>query len=164
MLISVPDEPAGKDGFHPKTKHPLIDIDGTAFLQVGIFMVLALVATKFLFKPYLAMRDQRDAGIEGARKEAAAMSSDADAQLADYEAKLAAARSRANDERRKIRTEAADKQREVTDAARNTAASAMAEAQAKVSSQTETARAELAPQADKLAAEMVEKLLGRKVA
>jgi F-type H+-transporting ATPase subunit b len=143
---------------------PLIDIDGTAFVQFGIFAITAIVATRFLFRPYLKMRDEREAGMAGARKEAESLSAEADAKLADYEEKLAQARSRAQEERRKIRTEASEHLRKVTEEAREKAQSAIEAADKKVSEETTRAREELLPKADALAADMVGRLLGRKVA
>src|SRR5215510_5797233 len=87
--------------------HPLIDIDGTVFVQFGLFLVLFVVARSLLFKPYLALRERRKAGIEGARAEAERMTAQADAKLADYEKQFAAARDRANEEGRKVKLEAA---------------------------------------------------------
>lgn len=145
-------------------EHPLIDIDLTILIQFGLFVLMALVATRLLFRPYLAMREERSAGIEGAQREAQELSSEADGRLADYESKLAAARDRALEEQRKIRAEAAAHQREVTEAAREKAVAAVDKAHAEVQQQTEAARAELMPRADALAQEMVSKLLGRQVA
>ena len=87
-------------------EHSMIDIDSTAFVQFGIFAILALVATRFLFTPYLKMREEREDGMEGARKDAENLSAEADAKLADYEEKLASARARAQIERPNIRAEA----------------------------------------------------------
>lgn len=145
-------------------EHPMIDIDSTAFIQFGIFVVMALAASKFLFKPYLEMREARDAGMDGARKQAENLSAEADAKLANYEEKLATARLRAQEERRKIRAEAAEHQQAVTDKARLLAQETMEAAAKKVDSETTSARAQLLPKADFLATEMVSKLLGRKVA
>lgn len=145
-------------------EHPLIDIDSTAFLQFAIFVVMALVSTNLLFKPYLRMREKRDAGMDGARKEAENLSAEADAKLADYEQKLAGARARAQKERRKIRNEAAEHLQSITDKARTSAQEAVGAASKKVTSETEAARAELMPKADALAKEIVSKLLGREVA
>jgi F0F1-type ATP synthase membrane subunit b/b' len=75
-------------------EHPLIDLDFTVFVQLVLFGLTAFVATRFLFRPYLRMREDRSAGIEGARDEASRMSAQADAQLADYETKLDQARAR----------------------------------------------------------------------
>jgi F-type H+-transporting ATPase subunit b len=144
--------------------HPLIDFDYTIFIQFGIFLVTLFVASQWLFKPYLRMREGRAEGIDGARAEAGTFSAEADARLADYEAKLAAARSRALGEQRKIRGEAAAHEREVTDKARAQATAALEQAQARVTRETEAARAELMPRADAIAGDIAAKLLGRKVA
>lgn len=144
--------------------HPLIDIDGTILIQLGIFLLTAFLATQWLFKPYLRMRDEREKGVVGARKEADALAAEADARRADYEAKLAAARSRAYEEQRKLRAEATSYHREVTDKARSQSTKAVEDAQARVTSEVAAARADLIPRADALAAEIASKLLGRKVA
>ena len=145
-------------------EHPLIDIDNTAFVQFGIFVVMAFFSTQLLFKPYLRMREQRDEGMDGARKQAESLSAEADAKLADYEEKLASARARAQEERRKIRGEAADHLQSITEKARASAQKAVLAANEKVQTETESARSDLMPKAESLAGEMVTKLLGREVA
>lgn len=145
-------------------EHPMIDIDLTVFVQFGIFVVMALASTQLLFKPYLRMREARDAGMDGARKDAENLSAEADAKLADYETKLASARARAQEERRTIRADAAEHLQTITTEAREAAQAAMEAATSKVRSETEKARAELMPKADTLASEIVSKLLGRSVA
>lgn len=144
--------------------HPLIDIDGTVFVQFGLFLILWLVANKLLFQPYLQLRERRKAGIEGARAESERMTAQADAKLADYEKQLAAARSRANDEGRKVRAEAAAHEKDVTDKARAEAQQSIDEATTKMRAETEAARAQLMPQADAIARSIASKLLGREVA
>lgn len=144
--------------------HPLIDFDYTVFVQLGLFLLMAFVATQLLFKPYLKMREERTAGIDGARREAKELEAEAEVRMADYEKRLAEARDRALDEQRKVRAEAAAHQREVTDKARQQAAQALEEAHGKVREQTSKARDELMPRADTLARDMVARLLGREVA
>jgi F0F1-type ATP synthase membrane subunit b/b' len=144
--------------------HPLIDIDLTVVVQFGLFVILFIAANALLFQPYLKLRERRRAGIEGAREEATTMSATADAKLADFEKSLSTARAKASEEGRKVRAEAAAYDREVTDKARATATAAMDQAQAKVRKETETARADLMPQADALARSIAGKLLGREVA
>ena len=142
----------------------LIDIDGTAFVQFFLFVVLFFISKKLLFQPYLALRERRKQGIDGAREEATRMTAEADAKLADYEKQLAAARNRANEEGRKVRAEAVAHEREVTDKARATAQSAIDEANAKMRAETDAARKHLMPQADQIAKQIASKLLGREVA
>lgn len=144
--------------------HPLIDIDLTAVVQFVLFLLVYVIANNVLFKPYLALRERRKAGIDGARAEAERMTATADAKLADYQKSLAAARERAGEEGRKVRLEAAAHEKEVTDKARAAAQKASDEAQSKMRSETEAARAQLMPQADALAKSIASKLLGREVA
>ena len=143
---------------------PLIDIDLTAVVQFGLFLVVYFAANKLLFQPYLALRERRRSGIDGAREEAEMMIAEADAKLADYQKQLAIARDKANEEARKVRAEAASHEREVTDKARAQAQSAIDEAQGKMRTDTEAARAQLLPQADAIARSIASKLLGREVA
>jgi F-type H+-transporting ATPase subunit b len=144
--------------------HPLIDIDLTVFVQFGLFLILFLVANKLLFQPYLALRERRKAGIDGARGEAERMTAQADAKLADYEKQLASARNRANEEGRKVRAEATTHEKDVTDKARAETQKSIDEATAKMKQETEAARLQLLPQANTLAKQIASKLLGREVA
>src|SRR5688500_8399210 len=121
LVPSEPDAPL-------KQEHPLIDIDHTVWIQLVLFFVVAFIGSRLLFRPYLRMRDERSAGIEGARDEATRLSAEADARLAHYEQEIAAARSRAQDERRVMRTEAAARQRDATDKARTEATRAFDDA------------------------------------
>jgi F-type H+-transporting ATPase subunit b len=144
--------------------HPLIDIDGTAVVQFVLFLLVYVIANKLLFKPYLALRERRKAGIDGARAEAERMTATADAKLADYEKQLKIARDRANDEGRKVRLEAAAHEKDATDKARAASQKAINDAQTKMRADTDAARAQLLPQADALAKQIASKLLGREVA
>jgi F-type H+-transporting ATPase subunit b len=144
--------------------HPLIDIDLTVLVQFGLFLILFLVANKLLFQPYLALRERRKAGIDGARGEAERMTAQADAKLADYEKQLASARNRANEEGRKVRAEATTHEKDVTDKARAETQKSIDEATAKMKQETEAARLQLLPQANAMAKQIASKLLGREVA
>jgi F-type H+-transporting ATPase subunit b len=108
--------------------HPLIDIDLTIVIQLGLFLVMLVVCNKLLFQPYLRLREQRADKIDGARAEAERMTAEADTKLADYERQLAAARARASDEHRRIRAEAAAHERDVTGTARATSLAAIEDA------------------------------------
>src|SRR4051812_41788710 len=85
---------------------PLIDLDGTFFVQLGLFLVTLFVLSRSLFGPYLKMRDERERGIGGARGEASKMGDKARGIVEDYDQKLAAAKRRGADERNKLQKEA----------------------------------------------------------
>lgn len=147
---------AGKDP-------PLIDLDWTVLVTLVLFLVTAFVLTRFLFRPYLAVRAARDAGIAGARDEARRMDEEARARMGDYETSLARAKIKANEERTKLRQEATERERAVTDAARARTMAALEEARGRLGKESAAARADLAPRANEIAREMAAKILGREV-
>ena len=156
LVPSEPDAPT-------KEEHPLIDIDHTVWIQLLLFFIVAFIGSRLLFRPYLRMRDERAAGIEGARDEAARLSAEADARLAHYEREISVARGKAQDERRTVRTEAAVRQREATEKARTDTSRAYEDARLRVERETNLARQQLMPRANEVAEDIAGKLLGRKV-
>src|SRR5437868_856363 len=78
---------------------PLIDIDGTLFLQFVIFLVTLIILTRWLFGPYLALRDARERGIGGAKQVAKETEARAASTLANYESRLAQSKRRGVEER-----------------------------------------------------------------
>jgi F-type H+-transporting ATPase subunit b len=143
---------------------PLIDIDGTLYLQLGLFLVLVFVLTQFLFKPYLALRAERDAAIAGVTEEARRLDGDAQARIAEYEGHLAQARAKGTEERARIRAEGAARERDTVEKARVETARRVAEARADVARRGEEARATLVREADDIGRRLASRLLGREVA
>jgi F-type H+-transporting ATPase subunit b len=151
-------------GGHAVKDPPLIDIDGTVFIQLGVFVITAFVLSRFFFRPFLAMRAARAEGIDGARAEAARMDDEARARVTDYDARYAEAKTRAGKERTVVRTEAAERERAISEAVRKETESAVAAARQKLGTDAEKARAELAPRASELGRSIAKKILGREVA
>lgn len=143
---------------------PLIDLDATVVVQFALFLIMFVVLRFLVFKPYLKMRDDRKAGIDGARHSAHEMEAKAKAIVADYDAQLQRAKVRGADERAKVRSEAAVHERQVLGAARDEAQRALVEARAKVTTDAATARKSLEAQSALLAKQMTKKILGREVA
>ena len=148
----------------PVKDPPLIDLDSTVFIQLVVFIITALILSRFLFKPFLAMRAARTQGIDGARDEAGRMDDQAKAQIVDYDARFAKAKVKANDERAKVRNEAAERERTITEAARKETESAIEGARQTLATEATSARADLAPRAQEIARTIAQKILGREVA
>src|SRR6266496_344096 len=75
----------------PEAHEPqLIDVDYTVFIQLGIFLLLMLVLNKFLWKPYLRVRTERVARVEGYREEAVKLEADAQHRRARADARAEA--------------------------------------------------------------------------
>src|SRR5260370_3861406 len=104
-----------------ETTHPLIDLDGTLFVQWALFLIVMAICSRFLFKPYLKLRDSRRANTEGAREEAQSMQKRAHEMVENYDAQLQRARTRGAEERQRLRSEGAGYEREVVGAARDEA-------------------------------------------
>ena len=143
---------------------PIIDLDSTIFLQLAIFIVSALILTRFLFRPYLEIRAARGAGMEGAKEEARRMDERAAARMADYEASVAKARAKANAERGKLQAEAVGRDHEIAEAARTATQASLDQARKKLEVDADAARKELAPRAEAIARSIAKKILGREVA
>ncbi len=144
-------------------EHPLIDLDLTLLIQLGVFGITAFIGSKLLFKPYLALRDHRSERIEGGRLEAERFQAQAEASLADYRQKLDSARGRALANSRKLQAEAATKERSLATEARQKAGALLDEGRNTIATQVDEARRTLAQQADSLGEKVAAKLLRREV-
>jgi F-type H+-transporting ATPase subunit b len=143
---------------------PLIDLDGTFFVQLGLFLLVLFVLTRILFKPYLKMRDDRDHAIAGSKHEAEKMGEEARAIVDDYDRKLADAKRRGADERNKLHLEGTARERELVGKSRAESQTAVDAARKQIVTETQAGRTALAAEAGPLAREIASKVLGREVA
>jgi F-type H+-transporting ATPase subunit b len=137
-------------------------IPDVSVLWVIFFVLLLLVSLdRFLFKPVMRVRQEREHRLRSAREaaeEATARLQDASAR---YEKETTRARMdvlRELDERRR---EALGRRADLLTGARREAEVAIAEARARVAAQSAEAQAELSAQADSLGEAIVERVLGR---
>ena len=142
---------------------PLIDVDHTLWIQLGIFLILMLFLSKFVFGPYLKLREAREKGIEGARAEARTMQDGAAERIADYEARLLQAKQRGAEERARLRAEGADREHDILSRTRGETSRSVEAARASLQQEAARLRADMAPRVGELAAAMARKLLGREV-
>lgn len=140
---------------------PVVDIDGTFFIQAGIFLLLMAILHPMLFKPWLATRERREQAIAGTAAAAADLRTRAEEKGREYDARLAEARARAAGLRSDaVKEVEADRQRQLA-AARATAGEEMESLRTRLASEAESARTTLAARVDELAQDIATKLLGR---
>jgi F-type H+-transporting ATPase subunit b len=144
-------------------EHPLLDIDGTLFLQLALFLLMVIVLSKLLFKPFLKVSEERFKATEGAKGEANKMVEKASHDGAVYETKLGEARAKALAERGVLRAEAHKREREILEQGRDLATKHLEATTRVITENTTKARAELAPRVSDLAQEISKKILGRSV-
>ena len=142
---------------------PLIDIDSTVFVQLGIFLVLLVVLTLTVFRPYLALRADRSRNIEGVREEALKLSQANEEKLQGYEEQIARTRKEAAAVRVQIRQEGDTRATELIAEAQKRAAAELGAARQKIEKSTQAAELSLRTRADVLAKAVATKLLGREV-
>jgi F-type H+-transporting ATPase subunit b len=138
---------------------PLIDIDGTFFVQLVLFIAIAYILSRFLFKPFLQVRRQRDESIEGARAEAGRMEEEASARLSSYEQQIGRARREAQEQRQKLHAEAVTRERQIHEVAIKTTQETVAQSRARLESDAAAARKELEPKSREIAKVITDKVL-----
>jgi len=148
----------------PQSHEPqLIDIDGTLFVQLGIFLLALLILSRFLWKPYLRVRTERVARVEGYREEATRLDTDAQQRLARADAALAEARRVGAGERAVARSEAHAREQTLLAEATAAAQRKLADARARLNATVEAERKKLSADSSQVAVEAARKILGREV-
>ena len=142
---------------------PLVDIDGTVFVQFGLFLLLLVVLNSCVFRPFLALLRERDENIDGARTKATEMTARADEHLSSYEDQITKARKEAAVIRAGFRGEGEQEASGVLAEARNQSEVRITAARQKIKRSADAARLALRMRADGIAKEIATKLLGREV-
>jgi F0F1-type ATP synthase membrane subunit b/b' len=148
----------------PQSHEPqLIDLDGTAFIQLGLFLALMLVLRQFLWRPYLKIQSERTTRVDGYKQDAVRLDAEAAARFAKAEAALAEVRRVGAGERVEARAVAHKREQELLAAANASAQKTLAEARARVSAALGVERAKLQQTATDVGTQAARKILGREV-
>jgi F-type H+-transporting ATPase subunit b len=151
-------------GSAPQAHEPqLIDIDGTLWVQLGLFLLLIVVLNKLLWQPFLRVRAERVSRVDGYREEAARLEADAAARLARTEAELAEARRIGSGERAVARAEAHAREQTLLASAQAAAQKTVAEARARLDATLVAERAKLKAASAAIGREAAIRILGREV-
>jgi F-type H+-transporting ATPase subunit b len=140
---------------------PVVDIDGTFFVQAGIFVVLVVILGPTLFRPWLEVQERRKTSIDGALAEAQRLQAEAEDLERRYQASLASANEDATLLRSQAHREEQARQAARVATEREQAASELDRTRARIAEQATRARAALLGRVDELAAQIVERLLRR---
>jgi len=140
---------------------PVVDIDGTMFVQLGIYLGLVIILGPLLFKPWLEAQERRTAAVDGALAKSKTMRTEADELSHDYDDRLEIAREKAHGVRSKARREEEATQAGRLATFREEANAGLATERQRIASETEQARDALGGRVDELATEITTKLLGR---
>jgi F-type H+-transporting ATPase subunit b len=142
----------------------MISLDISILYQVILFIFLLLVLNKILFQPYLALLDERERRTSGAQHDSADLEYEGARLRAQYEEKVAEARSIAAAERENILKIGREEREKILGQARQEAEQHLAQVRKEIAAALEIERRLAAAEAAAIAAAIASKVLGRKVA
>lgn len=141
----------------------IIDLDGTVFVQLGMFAIAFVVLYGLVFKPMLALLEAREVAIDGARDEAKRLEVEVKEKQASFEAELRKVRSASGEERDRLRAEGQDLERKLLETVRTETQGSLESAKTRLAGEAQTARQRLETTRAELARDIASKVLGREV-
>lgn len=142
----------------------MISIDFSLVVQIALFLVLWSILRRVLFGPVGRLMAERERRTEGTHAEARSMMEEGKELQARYDAAIANARAEGEAVKSEIREEALKARNAVVSQGREAAARRIQEMREEVRRELEAARGAAAQDAETLARQMAEKVLGRKLA
>ena len=139
--------------------HQLAELFLQAVPTVVIVFLFYLFMRWAFFTPIQKAMAERDAKIEGARREAAALEAEAGKELQDYNERLRKVRGELYAEQEAARQVVLDERARLLKAMRSRALEEVEEAKKKIAAEQVSARHEVESQTDSLAAEIVRVIL-----
>jgi len=141
----------------------MIELNLTVILQLAIVLILIVVLSSIVFKPFLGVLQERRNWVEGAEKKARELQQRMEALMERYRDTLATAQAQGADIREGIRRESLAREMEILQKAMDEANRFLGEMKTKVQEESQTARASLRLHAQNLSREIAEKVLGRAI-
>lgn len=142
---------------------PILDVDATLLIYIGVFFILFFILRALVFRPAMALFDERERAIDGARAEARNLEKEAERKLGAFEQEMSRVRAEATAERERLRAEGLRLERSLTEKVRNETEAMVREAEARMAAEAAKIRDEIARTSPVLARQIAEKLLGREV-
>ena len=142
----------------------MISIDFSVVYQIVLFLVFWAILSKILFRPYLAVLEERERSTSGTLREAGDLEHEGERLKAQYEEKIAQAEAAGNVLKEAILQDARQQREKILSRAREEAATTLQSVRQEVQSQLEVERQRAAAQITALATDMVSKIIGRTVA
>lgn len=141
----------------------IIDLDGTIWVQLGIFALAFLLLKPLVFRPMIALFEAREGAIRGAKIEAQRLQDEAVAGSAEFDEEMRRIRLQAGEERDRLRAEGKALERSVLEKVRTQTNNQLSEAEVKLQQESKRLRAEIEAKVPALARDIASKMLSREV-
>jgi len=142
----------------------MISLDYSVVYQIVIFLLLWIILSKLLFRPYLNLLDQRERRTTGAQHDATDLQYEGARLRAQYEEKIAQAQAAGYAAKEAILQEARQQREKVLTQVREDTMRMLEEVRRELASQVQRERQVVADEVRTIAQEMASKILGRNVA
>jgi F-type H+-transporting ATPase subunit b len=142
----------------------MISINATLVLQVVHLLLLVFILNRLMFKPILKLVDERTGYLEKSKTEIRDLESEAERFKREYLSLERQARKKASSESLELKKAGVAQVETMIDESQEEVASIRRESETKIESEIEKARPSLQGEATVLAEEIVERLIGRRVA
>lgn len=145
----------------PAAEGALVDLDGTFFVQLGIFLFIFIFLYAVLFRPMVRLLEARRQATEGAREAAHEMAEETAKLSAEVEGQLVDIRSAAGAERNRIVEQARRQERDLSLKAREESRKAVETARAEMERRGAAVRQQLTGEVEGFAGAVASRVLGR---
>jgi len=142
----------------------MISLDYSVVYQIVIFLLLWIILSKLLFRPYLNLLDQRERRTTGAQHDSTDLQYEGARLRAQYEEKIAQAQAAGYAAKEAILQEARQQREKVLTQVREDTMRMLEEVRRELASQVQRERQVVADEVRTIAQEMANKILGRNVA
>lgn len=141
----------------------MIDLDGTLFVQLGLFFLAFIILHVLIFKPMLRLFEEREKRIDGAKDQAKQLEREAAGAGTEFEDKMREVRLSAQADRDKLRAEGAKTEAKMLAKVAEDTDKQLAEAEAQLEKEAKKLRKEIEAQVPVMAKALAGKLLAREV-
>lgn len=142
----------------------MISLDISILYQIILFVILWLILNKIFFQPYLHLLEERERRTTGAEHDSADLEHEGARLRAQYEEKITQAQSAAYAAKDAVVSEGRQQRENILSEAREQSAGKLNQVRREVAEALQHAQAQASAEAAAVAADMVSKVLGRKVA
>jgi F-type H+-transporting ATPase subunit b len=141
----------------------MISLDYSVILQILFFLLFWFLMDRIIFKPFLGLLDERERRTEGAKAETAALIEDAERLRGEYESGTAKAQEEAEAVKEAILVDARRSREQLLAQAREEAGKMMERSRGEIRIELQKARELVLREAEAIARQMTEKILGRRL-
>lgn len=141
----------------------MIEVDYTVVIQVVAFLILWFLLSRLLFRPFLALLEERERRTEGVKAETSSLVDEGERLRAEYERGIKSAWDEASAVKETIVAEGRQAREQLLAHAREETARLIDTVRAEILREMQKGRELAVREAEGIARQMEEKILGRKI-